>query len=253
MSYHHGRHGIIPIEEKFLRNNEEFALEFREGFVFGRVIRRRICQYKPYPLIDSNGLPVLILPNTTQPELRFRDPRNSQNAILYLESTTKVGLPWFFHGAFGLKPNAINMYLRYPEGDVIPGKFPAVDPIRPAAGDDISALNGIVSPFEQPTDYHEVVIAPQQHISAEYYNKDLLRAFQPIINIYFALYFAQIYKAETQPMQIANIAARKYEGDKANFLTVGFGDQAEDIAPQVSKDWGVTPMNLDDAMSLGGR
>lgn len=242
--------GIIPIEKKFLQNNYLFALEFREGFVFGRTIRRRICQYKPWPLIDANGVAIDMAASSAQAELRFRDPRNFANDLLYLDSTTKAGLPWFYHGAFGIKPQQINMYLRYPEGDIIPGKFPAVDPIRPTSGDDISPLRSQVSPYEVPTDYHECVIQPLQHIAAEFYNKDAERDHQPVLNILFCLYWAEIFQVATRADLIANIASRRYP---ATFLTVGFGDQPNDMGPQMEKDWCATPMPLDEAIALGGR
>ena len=242
--------GIIPIEKKFLQNNYLFALEFREGFVFGRTIRRRICQYKPWPLIDANGDDVDIAASSHQSEIRFRDPRNPANDLLYLDSTTKAGLPWFFHGAFGIKSQYVNMYLRYPEGDIIPGRFPAVDPIRPTSGDDISPLRSQVSPYEVPTDYHECVIQPLQHIAAEFYNKDENRNHQPVLNILFCLYWAEILQVTTNADLIANIASRRCP---ATFLTVGFGDQPHEMGPQMERDWCATPMSLDEAMVLGDR
>lgn len=254
MSYLHNdpelQKGIIPIQKKFMQRNQSFALEFREGFVFGRVIRRRLCVWKPWPLIDSNGTAIDILPSATQAELRFRDPRNVANDILFLDTSTDSGLPWFFHGAFGIKPQYVSMYLRYPEGDIIPGKFPNIDPIRPAFGDQISDLNGINSPYEQPTDFHEVIIQPKVRIASEYYNQDEVRRHQPVINILFCLYWAQIYKSHTHPTLISDIALKRYEGAKATFLTCGFGNQPNDLGPSLIKDWDVTPLSLDEATAL---
>jgi len=245
--------GIIPIEKKFMQPNQSFALAFREGFLFGRVVWRRMVQYKPWALIDSQGTTIDIPASTTQSELRFRDPRNTLNDILYLDSTTNSGLPWFYHGAFGIRPQYVNMYLRYPEGDIIPGKFPGIDPIRPFAGDSITPLDGLNSPYEQPTDYVEVVIQPTVHIASEYYNRDERRNHNPVINILFALYWVQFYKKATHPTQISDIALRRYEGARATFLKVGFGDHPHDLGPQTIKDWGVEPMDLDEASALGGR
>jgi len=244
--------GIIPIEKKFMQNNNLFALEYREGYVFGRTMRRRILQYKPWPLLEDDGITAIdIAASTHEPEVRFRDrPRGSENDILYLSSTTKAGLPWFLHGAFGLKPQYMNMYLRFPEGDVIPGKFPNIGPIRPTAGDDISPLNGLVSPYEQPTDYHEGVIPPLEHIAAEYYNKDPDRSHNPVVNILFCLYWAQIFRPDTHPSMISNVAARRYP---ATFLTVGFGDHPHPMGEQMKDDWAIDPMTLDEAISLGGK
>jgi len=242
--------GIIPIEKKFLQNNLLFALEFREGFIFGRTIRRRICQWKPWPLIDANAAAIDIDANSHQAEIRFRDPRNPSNDISYLDATTNAGLPWFYHGAFGIKPQQINMYLRFPEGDIIPGKFPNIDPIRPSSGDDISALKSQVSPYEVPTDYHEVVLPPVTRIAAEYFNKDADRNFQPVLNILFCLYWVQIFRPETSPEMISSIALRRYP---STFLTVGVGDQPQPIGDQTEADWGIVPMTLDEAVALGGK
>jgi len=246
--------GIIPIEKKFLQRNFLFALDFREGFVFGRVVRRRICQYAPWPLIDTEGNTVDIPADSVSPaaEIRFRDPRNPADDLLYLDTTTNAGLPWILHGAFGIKPQQINMYLRYPEGQVIPGKFPKMNPIRPAVGDDISPLNELVSPYDQPTDYHEVVIQPTVHLGAEFFNKDEKRNHQPVLNILFCIYWFQIFKPDIHAKHISDIALRRYEGAKAAFLQMGFGDQSHDIGPQLQKDWRVTPLSLDEAAALSG-
>lgn len=245
--------GVIPIRKKFLQRNYLFALEFSEGFVFGRVIRRRLCQYKPWPLIDADADAIDIPDVTHQAELRFVDPRSPTIDLLYLESTTSTGLPWFYHGAIGIKPQQVNSYLRYPEGKEIPGKFPSVNPIRPAYGDDISPLNGINSPYEQPTDYHELVIVPQIHIASEYYNKDEHRHHQPVMNLDFCLYWVQIFTPVKHRTLISDIAARRYEGARATFFTVGLGDSPEVYGPTLVKDWGTAPLTLDEAMALGGR
>lgn len=245
--------GIIPIEKKFLQGNQSFAIEFREGFLFGRVVRRRICQWKPYWLIDSSGANVDIAAGSAQAELRFRDPRNPVNDILYLDTTTNAGLPWLFHGGIGVKPQQIYAYLRYPEGDIIPGKFPNVDPIRPGAGDPISTLNGMVSPYDQPTDFNEIIIQPGVHLGAEYYNVDPSRNHQPVMNLLFCLYWIQWFQPNTNPTLISDIALKRYEGARASFLKAGFGDFPHDLGPGLLTDWHVTPLTLDEAAALGGR
>lgn len=246
--------GIIPIQRKFMQPNNIFALEFREGFLFGRVIRRRICQWKPYFLIDANGNNIDITADSTQAELRFRDPRNTQNDILFLQNGSDTGWPWFFHGAIGLRSQYIYAYLRYPEGDVIPGKFPAVDPIRPGAGDQISIVNGLNSPYEQPTDFREIVIIPKIHLGCEYYNVNEIRNIQPVLNLLFSLYWVQWFKKDQHATIISNIAMRRYEGKDAMFLTHGFGNQPNDLGPDLKKEWEVEPLSLDEAANLrGGR
>jgi len=228
-------------------------MEFREGFLFGRVIRRRICQWPQYQLVDSNGAVVDIPAVTHQPELRFRDPRNPANDIFYLDTTTNAGRPWFYHGAIGIKPQYINMYLRYPEGDIIPGKFPSIDPIRPATGDNVSPLNELVSPYEDPTDYVEIIIQPGIHLASEYYNTDEKRNHVPVLNLLFCLYWVEWFNASTHPTQISDIALKRYEGSRSTFLKAGFGDFPHDLGKQLLDDWHVEPMALNVASSLGGR
>ena len=226
--------------------NYLFALEFREGFVFGRTVRRRICPYKPHRLIDTDGSNIDIAASSHQGELRFLDRRNPKNDVLYLARSTNSGYAWFFHGAIGIKPQYINMYLRYPEGKDIPSKFPAVDPIKPTDGDDLGYVNSLISPYDKPTDHVEIVIVPGLHLAAEYYNKDAARAHQPVMNLLFALYWAQMFTTVRHAPLIRRIALREVP---ATFLTVGFGDQPQDI-DDLEEEWGVTPMSLDEA---GGR
>lgn len=242
--------GIIPIAEKFLQPNYLMALEFRQGFVFGRVIRRRICQYKPYALVDSAGSVIDIAATTHQAELRFRDPRNPDKDILYLDVTTNSGYPWILHGSIGIKPQYIYMYPRFPEGKDIPGKFPNVDPIQPSAGDLLGYVNELKSPYEEPTDYVEYVIPPLQHLAAEYYNKDSARSHQPVMNLLFVVYWFQALSAGRHPDLIAKIATRQVP---AAFLTVGFGDFPFELGDTVARDWRATPISLDEAGALGGR
>jgi hypothetical protein len=240
--------GIVPIVQKFLQPNYLFALEFKKGFVFGRVVRRRICQYKPYSVIDSNGATVNISANSHQAELRFRDPRNTENDILYLDSaTSRDGYPWFMHGSFGIKPQQIYMYLRIPETKEIPGKFPNVDPIKPTSGDSLGYINSLNSPYEEPTDYMEVIIPPKIHISAEYYNKDPALAYNPVLNILFCVYWFQTLNRAKHASLIRAIALRTVP---AAFLTVGVGDEPMELGSDLKEDWKAEIYSLDEASEL---
>jgi len=220
-------------------------LEIREGFLFGRTVRRRICQYKPYPLIDAAAAAVDIAPSSAQGELRFRDPRNKEDDILYLDTdTSSDGYPWFLHGAIGIKPQFINMYLRQPEAKEIPGKFPNLNAIKPSAGEDLGYINELNSPYDEPTDWTEIVIPPKMHIGAEYYNKDSVRSHQPVLNILFSVYWVKFFSKAQNPVVVRRIANREVP---ATFLTVGFGDTPVDLGNELKKDWQVQPMSLEDA------
>lgn len=204
-------------------------------------MRRRICQYKPYAVIDSSGNAVDIAATSAQAELRFRDPRNTENDLIYLDAAINSGYPWFLHGAIGIKPQFINLYLRYPEAKEIPGKFPGVDPIKPSAGENLGYVNELNSPYDEPTDWAELVIPPYVHIGAEYYNKDS-RAHQPVLNLLFAVYWVKFFNKGN--LIVKRIANREVP---AAFLTVGFGDTPIDLGSKLQTEWGVKPLSLEEA------
>jgi len=239
--------GIKPIQQKFLEPNYLFAMEWRQGFLFGRVIRRRICLYKPWPLIDENGNAVKVSADGHAGPYWFRDPRNTANDILYLKETTNAGWPWFYHGSIGIKPVYINMYPRIPETQDLPGRFPSIDPIRPSQGHDVGYVNSLYSPYEKPTDFIEYVIPPLIHIDAEFYNKDPDRDHRPVCNILFALYWFQVLKPDVHRNTIRRIALREVP---AAFFKVGFGDFALNMGGDLMKDWDVQLMSLDEAAAL---
>jgi hypothetical protein len=233
------------IADRFLYPNYLFALEGYEGFLFGRVVRRRICEYRPYPLIDSAGAAVNIPPVSHQAELRFRDPRNTANDLAYLDQTTDGGYPWFMHGAIGIKPYQVRMYVRHPEGKDIDGKFPNADPIRPSSGDSFGYIDEVISPFMDPSDRAELVIPPLQHIGAEYYNSDAIKTLNPVLNLSFAVYWADFFQVGLDDNLIGKIARREIP---ASYLRIGYGNNALEFGDKLLKDWKVTPIGLSEAM-----
>ena len=236
----------MNITEKFLYPDFVGALEFREGFLFFRVVRRRICQYKPWRLVDAAGNDVDIPPSSAQAELRFRDPRNPENDILYLDTALDSGLPWFLHGSIGVRPSCINVYLRVPEGQAIQGKFPNIDPV--ASGDSTGYFSWYESPYESPTDFVELVIPPGVHVGAEYYNTDPSRAHQPVLNLLFAVYWVQFLNPSRHGRLISSIATRSVP---ASFLAAGGNHYPLELG-ELGERWGVQPLSLDQASALGG-
>jgi len=251
--------GVRPIQDCFLRKNYVFAMEWQQGFLFGRVVRRRICQWKPWPVIDTDGTAIDIASNAAQGSLRFNDPRNVRNDLLYLSSTVSGGWPWFYHGSFGIKPGAVNMYLQFPETVTIDGKFPNIDPLNPATGPDAGFINSLNSPYECPTDFREFVIPPRLRIGAQYFNKEgsvtgeTRRSHQPVVNILFCLYHFQVLKPPVHSDLIRSIATRRQE---AGWFTVGQGAELPlEMGSDLIEDWlGKQPellMTLDEASELG--
>jgi len=243
--------GLVPIMKKFLNPNFLMALEFSEGFIFGRVLRRRIMQYRPYSLINSAGTTVDIAASSAQGELWLRDSRNTAKDILYMDTTTDRGLPWVLHGAIGWKPHQIMVYPRIPEGSDVPGKFPDIDPVIPSAGNRTGFYSGMESPYDVPTDFMEYIIPPKTHISHEFYNLDT-EIHNPVANILFALYHFQIFTpliATPAPTNriIRDIALRHIP---AAFFTVGFTSNPLPLGDTLREDWKVSPISLDEAATL---
>jgi len=243
--------GVSPIIERFLLPNHLLALEFSEGWLFGRAVRRRIMHYKPYSLITSAGATVDIAATSHQAELRLRDPRNPDVDILYLDKTTDNGFPWILHGGIGWKPHQIFVYPRFPEGSNIPGRFPNIDPIQPSAGNFTGYYSGRESPYEEPTDFIEYVIPPGQHVGHEFYNQDS-RIHNPVANILFALYHFQLFKPTIPGVGphnriIRDIALRHVP---CTFLTVGFTSAPLDLGATLMKDWDVVQILLAEAETL---
>lgn len=238
--------GIGPINERLMKPNFNFALAFRQGFLFGRTIRAQNKFFRPYPVIDSSGNNVEIAASSSQAALRFRDPRNTENDLLFLDTRTHGGFPWFLHGGIGIRPEKVRLYLRIPEGQDIPGKFPDADPIRPGSGDDMGYLDSLNSPYYEPTDQFEVVVPPMTHIAAEYYNDGDLTQ-QPVLNLQFKLYWVQFYDPENARgrVMIRKIATGEAP---AAFLEVGVGHTLIDYNEALKKEWGVAAMELWEAM-----
>ena len=241
--------GIRPIREKFLERNYLFATEFFEGWLFGRVVRRRICQYKPYPLIDENGSTVDIAASGYQSEIILRDPRNVANKVIYLPTTTNAGYPWIMHGSIGVKPQYIRVYVRFPAGADLAGKWPNLDPIRPKDGNAIGYISEKESPYDEPTDWVELVVPPLLDVGFEFYNTDD-RAHQPVLNLLFAIYWFKLLDPDkyADARLIGKIARREVP---AAFFTIGFADRPIELGNTLTKDWKAKPLSLDEASELG--
>ena len=239
--------GIQPITKRFLRPNYLLALAFREGFVFGRVLLAEKLQYRPLKMVDAGGTVIDIAIATGQAEVRFRDPRNVANDILYLDTAYDPeggGLPWILHGSLGIHPPMLQFYVRYPEGSKPLGKWPNADPARPGSGDFFSYVDGYNSPYEEPTDYQELWIAPKVHISAEIFNPDDVKAHQPVPHLLFSLYHFQALLPgnDAQRRLIRLIATRQVP---ATFGQCGPTRSLINYA--YTSDWNVKPMTLEEA------
>lgn len=239
--------GIKPIQQKFLERNYLFMMQWRKGFLFGKVIDRQINLYKPWPLIDADGTAVIISTSTYSGPYYFRDPRNTINDILYLDINTNAGWPWFLHGSVGIKPQQIYMYLKFPERKDLEGKYPNIDPVRPTLGDDVGYINSLYSPYEEPTDFHEYVIPPRLHMDVEFYNKDENFKHRPVCNLLFATYWFQVLRSDVHRNLIKKMALREIP---TAIFRIGFGDFPLDMGSDLVRDWDATLLTLDEASAL---
>jgi hypothetical protein len=251
--------GIKPITEKFLERNHLFALAFNEGWIFGRVLLAEKKFFKPYALINSAGTAQDIAASSGITELRIYDPRNRDTRLLYLDDATtpdtkgvagpgfRTGLPTILHGAIGLKPSHIRMYVRYPWGKSHFGEFEGLNPISAtSSGNYLGYVDGVYSPYEMPTDWLEMWIPPKMDISVEFYNQDV-KIHQPVLNLMFNQYhFMPLSANNPNHSRVIKLIANRQ-------IPAAFGQCGPTRGLKTfdfSNDWRVTPLSLDEAMTL---
>lgn len=241
--------GIVPIASKFLQPNYLFALEFGDGWLFGRVVRRRICRFKPYVVIDESGNTVSIDSGSHEGVYRFNDPNDTDKDIVYLDAATSSGYPWFIHGSLGVKPSGIRVYLRLPEDGAVLGAIPNLTAPQPSKGVNYAYVDSEVSPYESPTDYAEYVVLPKIHLGAEYYNEGD-KTVIPVVNLFFCVYWVTFFdpRKARHRERISRIANREVP---AAFMTVGFATRPLDLAEVLTgDDWNVELISMEEAMNL---
>jgi len=237
-----------PIKHKFLRPNYYFGLMFNEGWVFGRVINRRFCRYKPYKLINEAGTAQSIATGTAQSELLLKDPRNTDNDLLYLgDYKSDDGFPWFYHVGIGIKPSGVRCWMRYPETTEVPGKFPQLDPIKPDSNENLGYFTMDDSPFEEPTEFTEFVLMPKTRVGFQYYNNESYTV-RPVLNIEVMLYKVEILNRTTH----ANIISQIASGTRpAALFRIGYGNKPIGMEQAFKNDWKAELLTLSEAQQLG--
>ena len=251
--------GIKPITEKFLERNHLFALAFREGYIFGRVLLAEKKFWFPYNLINSAGTAQDIAAASGVSELRIYDPRNRDTRLLYLDDKTTPdtrgvagpnfhgGLPTILHGAFGIKPAHIRAYVRYPWGKQHYGEFEGLNPISgTAASNFLGFVDGIRSPYDMPTDWLELWIPPKMDIGMEFYNQDV-KTHQPVLSFVFNQY-------HFKPLSVNNPHHRRViKLIAARQIPAAFGQCGPSRGLKTydyTDEWKVTPISIDEAMQV---
>ena len=239
--------GVQPIQNKFLQGNYLAALEFASGFVFIRALSRQIIHFKPYNVVDTNGDAVFVAPQTTSGDINLRDPNALQDSLLFIPTNYPYQL---LHVGIGIKPVQIKAYVRYPDASTVTGQWPNLNPINPQKGFDYGYFSSIESPYETPTDFTEMVIPENTQIGLEFFNSEPTggNSYQPTLNILAANYEIQVLSPVQEPDKslIYKIAARTVP---AAYMVVGaFQDPLQFV---FDKDWGVSPITIQQALALG--
>ncbi|MEM3795066.1 MAG: hypothetical protein QW429_04250 [Thermoprotei archaeon] len=259
--------GVVSIDEKFLQPNYLFAVLVKEGYLFGRVLSRSLLTYKPYdqlgllqPGTNIMSFPTALYPsgqnaispaNQNQTNVILASPFAPQELHDALYIPPQPGLETaILHGAIGVKPGYVQVYVHYPQGEAFLGRWPTLQPPQPGIGVPYARFDGLESPYEAPTDYRELVIPAGIHLSFEFYLPSRFDPVQPVLNLRFALYTTQIFDPNGPTYQrqlIASIAQRKVP---AAFLTFGSAQSPLQFT-NISKNYGnIQPITLDQAAQL---
>jgi len=213
------------------------ALRFADGFMFFRVLDRSPFVYRPYDQLGiiTPGSNIQTFPvnfytagaNAISPDLSTKtdvilasnlSPTDLHDVLYLPGSPTNLQL---LHGAIGVKPNRIRVYPRYPQSEAFMGKWPSLQPPQTQNGDPFAYFDGVDSPFEEPTDYRELVIIPRLHLSFVFYNPGEDSPTQPLLNLRFCLYNIQQFNPAGSPYERALIGRIARRDTPASFLTAG--------------------------------
>ncbi len=247
--------GLQPIQNKFLQGNYLQALQFKEGFVFIRVIARQIIQFKPYNVITTGGAAVYLAPQTGSGDIQLRDPNSLQNSVLFVPQNLPFQL---LHVGIGIRPIQIKAFIRYPDASTVMGGWPNLNAVNPSASPnyEYGYFSSVESPYESPTDYTEMFIPVNTQIGFEFWNSEPIaggagglpgNSYQPALNILAANYSIQVLNPTQQPDQtlIWKIATRAVP---AAYNIVGAF--LSPLSYQLDSTWLVSPISLQQAINL---
>lgn len=230
---------VTSIEEKFLENNNLLALEFREGWLFSRILRGTRIDY------DRHGEVGRILTTATLDAKRFETPAPAKD-ILYIEAVTP---PSIIQAAIGISPSMIRAYIHHPEEGTVIGKPPNLDPASYQSGDTYGYISGRQSPYDDPSDFRELWITPQVHITAEWYNPDTYDH-EPLINIKAKLYSLDIFNPNGDDYEKHMIRVMAQRKVPCAFESVGNPQNLLGYKEKYKTDWGVEPISIREAARL---
>jgi hypothetical protein len=268
---------LVPITDRFFKPNDYVGLRFQRGTVFVRIDSVEILEYSPYNVADeANTAITLDEQEASSTEITPRDPRAAAKEILGggdLLGTPpgyEEGMGQFLHGAVGVFPNNMRVYIRAPAkgSGRLAGEFPGLAAPN-IGGDSLAKMDGSDSPYSQPTNFREIVLVPGMSWSISYFNNEPTsltgQAYdeeQPILKLLFARYACEILRPSLDPAQTNfadDFAQEKARRDnrlirglvsgripnspnvRFEYLTVGTGFAPVAFGGNV-KDWKVSPI-----------
>lgn len=233
-----------PIKDVFLRPNNLLALEFREGWIFTRVVDFYQFQYRPF-----SGIGTISSDSYTNESRLNHTSGNTNYDVLYIE---RYEIPKVMHVGIGIFPEFIKMYVKYPEGTEAMYKPPTLPSPDIPNGSSYGMVTGKESPYDEPTDATELFIPPQTHVGFQFYNPDE-DTVEPILNIIGRVYKLEVFrpyapeKREYYHDIIRKMAKRIIP---CAFGICGNPENPLQFDPRFESAWKVKPISLDEAQTL---
>lgn len=206
--------GIVPIEDLFLDPNRRKygALHFLNGYIFFRVAIAEEINFKPLLVADEQGSAVTVSPQSVAGPYVLKDPRQAQDTLLGGNNMpyTDSGFPHFIHGAVGLYPMNMRMYIQQPsKAGKFRGMWPGIGAPNPINGDDFAGIDADDSPYYTPTNSSEMAVLPFTDVSFTFWNQapsaadSNYDAERPVLNLKFMHYWIEILFPAVTPEQVA--------------------------------------------------
>lgn len=222
-------YGVEDIKDKFMDEGSLFGLRFRDGYVFLEVTGWEQIKYEPYNQVGT------VASQSATGFDRLNDPNG--NGILYIEK----GEEKVIHTALGMEPAFIRRYTNYPEGENRLRVLPNLG--SPTSGDDYGYVDGVDSPYDEPTDAEELMIPPGVHLDFNFYNPDT-REREPILNIVMRVYDIRVLDPQNNEdrNQIQRVVSA---GSPMPIHPVGSTRNQDRF--QLQDEWSVNPISRDKA------
>ncbi len=178
-------------ENYFLLEGHFLGLRFDEGFVFARIIARERTNIKPYELGSVAA---------ASAQSGYNAIKSSAGDYL-LDPQNEGTINHFF---VGVRPTAVRLYVNYPAGDAlmslkgaraVPGAMPT------PAEESIGYIDGLESPFQEPSVLTEIFTVYQLYPEYRAYNPTNNAIPQVLLNIPITKYAYRLVTDQTMAKQ----------------------------------------------------